>query len=106
MIPDSQSLWDFLYENRDRVAGIAHTHPGSGTPSPSWTDLTTFAAVESGLSERPFRRLRWWIASSDRVCVAEWTGPGQHDYKCRPLEEDPGWLAELRRRSETGGPGA
>lgn len=99
-IPDSDDLWEFLYENRGRVAGIAHTHPGSGMPSPSWTDVTTFAAIESGLSRRPFRRLKWWIASSDRLVVAEWVGPGQHDYGCRHLDAEPEWTAELRHRSE------
>ena len=105
-IPDSQALWDCLWENRKRISGIAHTHPGSGVPSPSSTDLTTFAALESSLSKRPFRRLKWWIASSDRLIVAEWGGPGLLDYECRRLDVEPGWLPELRRRSKMGGRGA
>ncbi len=59
-LPDSQSLWDIVWENRARLVGIAHTHPGSGYPGPSRTDLTTFEAMEKGLG----KRLKWWILSS------------------------------------------
>ncbi len=71
-IPDSHALWQIFWENRKvRVLGFAHTHPGSGWPSPSMTDLTTFAAVEAGLG----RRLVWWIASSDAISMIHWKGP-------------------------------
>ena len=46
-IPCSYVLWEVLWENRkDPFLGFAHTHPGSGVPAPSHTDITTFAAVE------------------------------------------------------------
>lgn len=94
-LPDSQELWDVFWEHKDNLAGFAHTHPGSGVPGPSWTDVTTFAAVESGLADR----LVWWIASSDELVKVTWCGPGKHDYRVELAPDQPGWLAELRRLS-------
>jgi proteasome lid subunit RPN8/RPN11 len=76
-IPDSRDLWLFLWENRDEVLGIAHTHPGSGYPSPSYEDVTTFAAIESGLG----RRLVWWILTSDETKEFCWKGPEKYEYR-------------------------
>ena len=95
-IPDSRELWDVLWTNRERIAGFAHTHPGHGVPGPSNEDVTTFSAVELALG----RRLAWWIASADRVAVVRWIGPGNYDYGTEPLETDPSWVDELRRRSK------
>ena len=75
-IPDSQDLWEIIWENRDRVAGIAHSHPGSGLTRPSHTDVTTFAAIEAAFG----RRLKWWITTSDRLIVLQWKGPEKHQY--------------------------
>jgi hypothetical protein len=94
-LPDSRELWDVIWENRARIAGIAHSHPGRGVPGPSHEDVTTFSAVDLALG----RRLAWWIASFDRVVVARWRGPGPYDYVVEPLESDPRWVAELRRLS-------
>lgn len=102
-IPDSRSLWDVLWECRDVLRGFAHTHPGSGTPLPSETDLTSFAAVEAGLGQR----LLWWVLSSDKAVVCLWLGPKPLDYLVYSLDGMPGWptpwAAELRRRSRCGG---
>jgi hypothetical protein len=97
-LPDSRSLWVVLWNRRDTVQGFAHTHPGAGWPSPSWTDITTFAAIEDGLG----RRLMWWIASADKLVCVRWGGPAKHDYIVEPLydnELQPLWLEELRRLS-------
>jgi len=67
-LPDSRDLWDVLWENRGVVTGFAHTHPGNGLPGPSYTDVTTFAAVEAGLG----KRLDWWILSSDSFVLLRW----------------------------------
>ena len=95
-LPDSRALWDVLWTHRDQVLGFAHSHPGSGRPSPSWTDLTTFAAIEAALG----RRLTWWITSADRVVTVGWRGPDPLDYAVRP-HDDAGlsWLADLRTQS-------
>jgi hypothetical protein len=67
-LPDSRALWDFIWENRQQVTGFAHTHPGSGVPGPSHTDITTFVAIEAALG----KHLNWFILSSDnQVLVLE-----------------------------------
>lgn len=90
-LPDSRRLWEVLWTHRDRVAGVAHTHPGAGTPMPSWEDLTTFAACEDGLG----RRLSWWIATRAHARRFRWSGPGRHDYAPGILGPTP-WLGDLR----------
>jgi hypothetical protein len=94
-LPDSPDLWSVIWENRSNVLGFAHSHPGSGTPGPSYEDVTTFAAVESALG----RRLLWWIASSDDSALVRWAGPGRLQYS---VDDDPGahsWIAKLREYS-------
>lgn len=60
-LPDSHDLWSVIWENRAQVTGFAHTHPGSGTPGPSYTDKTTFEAIEAALG----KHLNWYILSLD-----------------------------------------
>jgi len=96
-LPDSRGLWDVLWENRGVVAGFAHTHPGSGLPGPSYTDVTTFAAVEAGLG----RRLNWWILSSDDLVLLRWKGPDRLSYgplvvAYGSIPREPEWVALLR----------
>lgn len=95
-IPDTRSLWDVLWEQRGNVEGFAHSHPGSGIPGPSDTDLTTFQAIESALG----RRLDWWITSDDRLVHIRWyTGSGMYTSTTVPVAEEPTWVAWLRRLS-------
>jgi hypothetical protein len=94
-LPDSRELWDVIWTNRERISGIAHSHPGRGVPGPSHEDVTTFSAVDLALG----RRLSWWITSSDRVVIVTWSGPDAYDYVVEPLDRDPRWVAELRRLS-------
>lgn len=94
-IPDTRELWDVLWEARDTVKGFAHSHPGGGVPGPSWTDVTTFAAIEAALG----RRLDWWITSSERLVVLNWQGPGRHTYRSEVILSEPDWASELRSRS-------
>lgn len=90
-LPDSRDLWDVIWENREHLAGVAHSHPGSGDTGPSHTDLTTFAAVEAALG----KRLAWWITTSDRVALVWWDGPNRLDYVQKSVD-DPQWISELR----------
>ncbi len=97
-IPDTRSLWDLVFDGRDRVVGIAHTHPGRGYPHPSDEDITTFRAMEKGLG----RRIKWWILTSNRSVLFEWSGHGISGYELKrslPQEEEPSWMNELRRAS-------
>lgn len=97
-LPDHRDLWEVIWENRQRVFGFAHSHPGSGMTFPSWEDITTFAGIEAALG----KRLCWWITSSNHVILVLWGGPGKYDYR---VYSDPAgeahyeWVEELRRHS-------
>ncbi len=94
-IPDSRKLWNVLWDLRkEMVLQFAHSHPGSGIPSPSHTDLTTFAAVEAGLG----RRVIWWITSSDCLVQLYWSGEIYDSMVWKAAEPD--WVDQLRKRSE------
>lgn len=58
-LPDDVTLWDFLWEHRNEIGGVAHTHPWDGDAYPSHTDVTTFAAIEQGLG----RKLIWPVVT-------------------------------------------
>lgn len=94
-LPDSRTLWDVLWDNRDLISGFAHSHPGGGVPGPSHTDVTTFAAIESALG----KRLSWWITSETHLIVAWWRGPDRLSYIGDIIVSEPPWASELRRRS-------
>lgn len=96
-LPDSRDLWTILWNNRENLGGVAHTHPWNGEPWPSGTDVTTFAACEAALG----KRLVWPIVTLDRVVTFRWSGPGKFDYKPVPLlkSED---IFDLRRLSSKG----
>lgn len=100
-IPDSKTLWDVLWDNRALVGGVAHTHPWSGSINPSAVDITTFAAVESGLG----KRLIWPIISLYKVRYFSWVGPKDYDYRAREddfrIEEH--LIDRLRDLSHNGG---
>lgn len=95
-IPDTRDLWEVMWDNRDRLGGVAHTHPWRGTSGPSGTDVTTFAACEAALG----KRLVWPIVTLDSVSCFRWEGPDKHRYGLMSLEESPSFrtedLAKLR----------
>lgn len=64
-LPDSQDLWAILWENKDQLGGVAHTHPWYGDPWPSATDLTTWDALERGLG----KLLLWPVVTLNTVAV-------------------------------------
>ena len=96
-LPDSRTLWEVLWDTfqAGTLQGFAHSHPGGGIPGPSYTDVTTFAAVEAALG----RRLTWWITSSDHAVSVTWAGPDRLQYLTTIVTEAPSWAAELRRLS-------
>lgn len=94
-LPDSQSLWDVIWEHRDDISGIAHSHPGHGRTGPSIEDLTTFAPIEAALADR----LDWWIATNDFLVLVRWVGPGPMDYRTTPVKQQPPWVHTLRKIS-------
>lgn len=76
-LPDSATLWDVLWNNREELGGFAHTHPWSGEAHPSSIDLSTFAAIEAGLG----KQIVWAIVTMSEVGYYEWHGPGPQDYE-------------------------
>jgi hypothetical protein len=96
-LPDSRTLWDVLWEHRrEPFLGFAHSHPGSGVPGPSWTDVTTFSGVEIGLG----RRLTWWITSATHMIGLNFEGPGKYDYRSFLVDDVPEWARKLRELSD------
>lgn len=72
-IPDVQSKGDmgwtekaanilfyYVQENRDRIGGIAHTHPWDGPATPSGIDIATFRVFDSLI---PGRQLLWPVVT-------------------------------------------
>jgi hypothetical protein len=109
-LPDSVALWTVFWENRKNISGFAHSHPGSGLPGPSYTDVTTFAAIEAALG----RRLDWFIISSDSFALFRWKGPDPYTYEMHwatyhtpehpILTGEPDWIHHLRELSNYGEP--
>jgi len=99
-LPDSRTLWQVIWEafKVDKLLGFAHSHPGSGVPGPSYSDVTTFAAIEAALG----RRLDWWITSADCVILLRWGGSDKLSYRATIVTEAPSWVDELRRLSQQG----
>lgn len=97
-LPDSRTLWEILWDNRNTLGGVAHTHPWYCAANPSTTDLTTFAAIEAGLG----KRLVWPIVTFSEVGYYSWVGPKRLDYaptKERRFRLDPGDIQRLRELS-------
>lgn len=99
-LPDSRTLWQVMWDafKEDTLLGFAHSHPGSGVPGPSYSDVTTFAAIEAAIG----KRLDWWITSSDHVVLVRWSGPDKISYRATIVTEALSWVAELRRLSQEG----
>lgn len=70
-LPDSTTLWEFLFRHKDVVSGVAHTHPWEGPASPSYTDITTFRAIEQGLG----KTLVWPIFTFTDAVYLRWNAP-------------------------------
>lgn len=100
-LPDSRDLWEVIWENRARLQGIAHSHPGRGECFPSKTDATTFDAVEAGLG----KSLTWWICTREacrEMChsprVSRRTGEESLCWRSGKSVA-PSWLPRLRELS-------
>lgn len=93
-IPDSRDLWMVLWSGRERLAGVAHTHP-AGATQPSATDLVTFRACEDGLG----RRLSWWIVTPTEVMLCTHDSDDPRGYRCQPDPTPHAWVEALRHHS-------
>ncbi|MBL9021307.1 MAG: Mov34/MPN/PAD-1 family protein [Myxococcales bacterium] len=86
-IADSRARWEAIWENRDQLVELAHSHP-AGPLAFSHEDETTMAALASALGKplvfsvvTPGGMLRRQGGADERV------------------ESEPGWADDLRRAS-------
>ncbi|MFO0612025.1 MAG: hypothetical protein U0414_05535 [Polyangiaceae bacterium] len=86
-IPDARSRWEIIWENRERVGEIAHSHP-IGPLAFSREDETTFEALESALG----RELVFSVVAPDGMIRRQ----ADRDER---VECEPSWAAELRLAS-------
>jgi hypothetical protein len=83
-LPDSRRRWEAIWQHRDSLAVLAHSHP-RGPLAFSKEDETTMAALESALG----RELCFAVVAPDGVI--EKTGA-----RVTRLESEPAWADELR----------
>ena len=103
-VPDSSNMWHRIWDSRDVIGGVAHTHPWVGPTDASHTDVTTFAAIEAGLG----KRLYWPIITMTHVSYFTWLDGVQ---RYRPVQhvdfrDTNHWfdvIRTLRQQSQTGG---
>jgi hypothetical protein len=89
-IPDARERWEIIWEHRQEITEIAHSHPG-GFLDFSHEDLTTMEAVEAGtgktftwsiitkngfLSRRGIQDTQredrpWWLGLMRALCYGE-----------------------------------
>ncbi len=98
-LPDSRGLWEVLWEHRECLGGVAHTHPWRGRATPSMTDITTFRAVEQGLG----KTLLWPVVTFDDVAWYAFDPQVERYVATEPAPLVLADLEELRARSG-GGP--
>ena len=105
-VPDSDDLFDFIWENRKQFGGFAHIHPWADHAAPSPMDITTFYSWILGLSKK--RTYLWPIVTLTDMCIVVWDhNAGKFfvtdadAYPAEFLENCQEWVDELRRRGST-----
>lgn len=86
-LPDSRARWEAIWERREQLAEIAHSHP-VGPLAFSREDEDTMEALEAGLGRAPVFSV---VAPAGMVRRIE--GKDQR------VEEEPWWANLLRRAS-------
>lgn len=86
-IPDSRSRWEAIWEHRETIEEIAHSHP-AGPLAFSREDETTMEALESALG----RRLVFSIVAPGGMIRRQ-------EGRDTPVLSEPTWAALLRRAS-------
>jgi hypothetical protein len=86
-IADSRARWEAIWESRERLVELAHSHP-VGPLAFSREDETTMEALESALG----RRLVFSVVTPEGMLRRQ----GGADER---VESEPGWADELRRAS-------
>lgn len=97
-IPDSHDLWTFLWDHRDTIGGVAHTHPWDGAAWPSHTDVTTFNAIERGLGVR----LTWAVITFSDEGYFAWSDEKKQYERLSSSPIQVEGVQELRNKSKEG----
>lgn len=87
-IPDARSRWEIIWENRERIGEIAHSHP-IGPLAFSEEDETTFSALTSALVLPGGRPLVFSVVTPTGMIRRQ----GDRDER---VECEPSWADELR----------
>lgn len=86
-MPDSRTRWQAIWDRREELAEIAHSHP-NGMAAFSATDETTMTAINSALGRAP----RYSVVTPSVTLVRDAEGT-------RILQTDPWWADLLRLAS-------
>lgn len=86
-LPDSNARWQAIWDNRDRLVEIAHSHPISSAHF-STEDETTISALKAALG----KDIRYSVVSSDSMRVR--IGETEEE-----IEHEPWWADLLRSTS-------
>ncbi len=86
-IPDNRERWEIIWQHRNEITEIAHSHPGEFLDF-SHEDLTTMEAVEAGTG----KMFAWSIITKDGLLSRK----GGQDTR---REVSPWWLGLMRRLS-------
>ena len=86
-IPDSHERWQIIWDHRNEITEIAHSHPGDFLDF-SKEDLTTMEAVEAGIG----RTLVWSIITENGFL-------SRIDGTDTRRSDQPWWVEFLRRLS-------
>jgi hypothetical protein len=86
-IPDSRERWETIWNHREEITEIAHTHPGEFLDF-SNEDLTTMEAVEAGTG----KNFAWSVITA-RGFLSRQEGCDTH------REDAPWWLGLIRELS-------
>ena len=86
-IPDSQQRWEAIWEHRNEITEIAHSHPGEFLDF-SREDLTTMQAVEAGTG----KTFIWSIVTASGFL-------SRHNGQDAGREDRPWWLDLMRNLS-------
>ncbi len=86
-IPDARERWESIWQHRDEITEIAHSHPGRFLDF-SQEDLTTMEAVEAGTG----KAFTWSVITSDGLL-------SRKGGKAHQREDSPWWLELMRKLS-------
>jgi hypothetical protein len=86
-IPDSRERWEIIWQHRNEITEIAHSHPGELLDF-SHEDLTTMEAVEAGTG----KTFTWSIVTQNGFLSRS------HGRDAR-REDSPWWLELIRKLS-------